>query len=142
MKKHFLRDRVLGIAIGLLILTAITVTAVLFSDHKILFSIFMPIVLVLSGIVCVTSFMFISNWHRTLVKLDSRINFMQRESLYGLPVASVVVDDNREILWHNDKCRDDLLGGTEMYGKSLAVTHNSREFTVPFVPLNVLNVIG
>ena len=119
MKKHFLRDWVLGIAIGLLILTAITVTVFLFSDHKILFAIFMPIVLVLSGAVCVTSFMFITNWHRTLVKLDSRINFMQRESLYGLPVASVVVDDNREILWHNDKCRDDLLSGTEMYGKSL-----------------------
>ena len=119
MKKHFIRDWMYGIAVGLLIVTSLVSTALLLPDHKILFVIIAPIALAISIVVAVMVVLFLVNSHRTLVKLDSRINFMQRESLYGLPVASCVVDDRREILWHNDKCKDDLLDGKEMYGKSL-----------------------
>lgn len=121
MKKKFIKDWMLSVSVFAMSVISLVATGVLFNEHKLLLGIMMPLVFVASVASCVTVVLFLVNSHKTLIKLDSRINFMQRESLYGLPVASVVVDDKREILWHNDKCKEDLLGGNEMYGKSLDV---------------------
>lgn len=119
MRKFFIKDWMLAASVIAVSVLAVIVTAALFADNKALFFVIVPIVLVLSVICSATAVVFLSNSHRTLVKMDSRINFMQRESLYGLPIASVVVNDKREILWHNDQFRDALLDGKESYGKSL-----------------------
>lgn len=119
MKKFYIKDWMFVLATVLLALLAVGATATLFSQNKVLMAVMLPIATVLSAVLCTVIILYLQNAHKTLVKLDSRISFMQRESLYGIPVASVVVDDKREILWHNDKCREDLLGGAEMYGKSL-----------------------
>ena len=119
MKKYFIKDWMLALAVFIMSAVSLITVGLLFREDKVLFFIFVPIVFVLAVISCTTVVIFLFNSHRTLVKLDSRINFMQRESLYGLPVASVVVDENRKILWYNDQCKADLLYGNDAYGKSL-----------------------
>lgn len=119
MKKSFIKDWMFIVSSILLALLAIGSSGALFSQNKVLMAIMLPIAIVLSVLCCTVVILYLNNAHKELVKLDSRISFMQRESLYGIPVASVVVNDKREILWHNDKCKEDLLGNEEMYGKSL-----------------------
>ena len=119
MKKFYIKDWMFVLSTILLAVFSVGATVALYSQNKVLMAVTVPISVAISALLCTVIVLYLQNAHKTLIKLDSRISFMQRESLYGIPVASVVVDDKREILWHNDKCKIDLLGGVEMYGKSL-----------------------
>ncbi|MGN0660182.1 MAG: DHH family phosphoesterase [Oscillospiraceae bacterium] len=119
MKKSFFKDYLFiasAIALGVI---SVVLTAAVFKTDKKLFAFVAPVVFILVAAIEIKIFSFVRNGYKAMAKLSSRINLLEKDSLYGIPVSMIIVSGDRQILWYNKKCRHEIMENCDFYGLSL-----------------------
>lgn len=110
---------------ALLTLSAMLATASFFYDRALSYFI-IPAAGALIAFILFNYLLTIRNMHKYIAEVDHKINLLERQSLYDLPVPALVADEERQILWYNGRCRTEVLDMLEAYGMSLnTVTERS-----------------
>ena len=121
MKGIFNKDILFRIAIYALAAISLALAGMTYFTNRLLFMILMPVVSILIIAIIIKYHFVMLNMHRYIVRMDREINFLERESLYDLPIPALVINDERTILWYNNSCRMDVLDMLEAYGMNLDI---------------------
>ena len=121
MKGIFNKDILFKIAIYSLAVISLALSGATYFTNRLMFMIIMPIVSILVIAIIVKYHFVMLNMHRYIVHMDKEINFLERESLYDLPIPALVIDDDRTILWYNKNCHMNVLDMLEAYGMKLDI---------------------
>lgn len=115
------KDVLFRVAIYLLAVISLALAGATYFTNKLLFMIIMPTVSVLVIALIVKYHFVMLNMHRYIVRMDREIDFLERESLYDLPIPALVINNDRTILWYNKNCHMNVLDMLEAYGMKLDI---------------------
>ena len=121
MKKRARHNLLFRLAIFTLVILSLASCAYMFYYNRYISYFLIPPTIILVVFVLVSYFSASRNMHRYIAEIDSKINLLEKQSLYDMPVPVLIVGADRQILWYNTLCKFEVLDMLDAYGMSLDI---------------------